>query len=162
MLSFTCHYMSYYLKECRCWYQSGLTCCSPMWSIHCPPEQSKSTICEQIFENNYKEDQQFNPCLALISLHANYLTILDAFGNKLFIYNDNNVPIHQKKAMRGLNLQQASKSVGKGQNGQSKAAGSGAQEWEQRRRSEWVSGCDMGQRVRSSALCGFVVIEFIS
>lgn len=88
--------------------------------------------------------------------------MIDAFGNKMFICNDNNVPIHQKKAMRGSSPQQASESVGKGQNGQSKAAGSSAQEWERRRRSEPMSGCDMGQKVRSSALCGFVVIEFIS
>lgn len=63
--------------------------------------------------------------------------------------------------MHGSYLQQAPESVGKGQNGQSKAAGSSAREWE-RRRTERVSGCDMGQRVRSSVLCGFVVIEFIS
>lgn len=68
----------------------------------------------------------------------------------------------KKTAVRGSNPQQASESVGKGQSGQSKAAGSDAREWERRRRSEPVSGCDMGQRVRSSALCGFVVIEFIS
>lgn len=64
--------------------------------------------------------------------------------------------------MRRSNPQQALESVGKGQNRQSKAAGRGTQEWERWRRSKRVNGCDMGQRVRSSALCGFVVIEFIS
>lgn len=53
-----------------------------MWSIHCPPKQSETK--EPICENNCKEAKQFNPRLALISLHANYLTVLLLGTNCLF------------------------------------------------------------------------------
>lgn len=55
---------------------------------------------ELIFENNCKEEQQLNPLRIPYSLSNPYLLSVkllhDAFRNKMFIYNDNNVPIHQK------------------------------------------------------------------
>lgn len=81
----------------------------------------------------------------------------------MFIYNDNNVPIHQKKKERkpcvGQIRSRPQSQWEKGKTDNRKQLGEAL---ENGREGGEVSGCDMGQRVRSSALCGFVVIEFIS